>query len=91
MEDSRVPVKPKRPRIRKLCGHCNESLSYTAYWSHRARYFNESERKWITTTISDSQDPVANNLSDEHDDEDTWSFTEFEEQSQLGNKCLNDY
>ena len=41
---------------RKVCGHCNELLSYSAYRSHRSRYYIESEQRWINSqdSISDS-------------------------------------
>lgn len=37
--------------LRRLCAHCNQELFYSAYRSHRALYYLESERVWI----SDSQ------------------------------------
>ena len=37
---------------RKVCGHCNELLSYSAYRSHRSRYFIECEQRWINSQDS---------------------------------------
>jgi hypothetical protein len=37
----------KRRHQRKLCGHCDKLLSYSAYWTHRSLYFNQSEQQWI--------------------------------------------
>ena len=37
---------------RKVCGHCNELLSYSAYRSHRSRYYIESEQRWINNQNS---------------------------------------
>ncbi len=34
-------------RRRKLCEHCGESLSYSAYLSHRRLYYDSSEDKWV--------------------------------------------
>ena len=31
---------------RRVCGHCNELLSYSAYRSHKALYYVESEQRW---------------------------------------------
>ena len=52
---------------RKLCGHCNEFLSYSAYRSHKSRYYIASEQRWIRTTSSsglcgtqDRGDPETN-------------------------------
>ena len=33
---------------RKLCGHCNEMLSYSAYRSHKDMYYDRSTQSWIT-------------------------------------------
>ena len=32
------------------CGHCNEELPYSAYRSHRALYYVESEGRWLSQT-----------------------------------------
>lgn len=31
---------------RRVCGHCNELLSYSAYHLHKALYYVESEQRW---------------------------------------------
>lgn len=41
---------------RRLCGHCNEELSYSAYRSHRALYYVESEGRWV---VQDHQAEAA--------------------------------
>ena len=35
-----------KSRQRKLCGHCDQLLSYSAYQTHKTLYFNESEQQW---------------------------------------------
>ena len=37
---------PRSRHRRRLCGHCNELLSYSAYRSHRALYYIEPEDRW---------------------------------------------
>ena len=32
---------------RQLCEHCGESLSYSAYLSHRRLYYNSLEDRWL--------------------------------------------
>ena len=32
---------------RKLCGHCNEMLSYSAYRSHKHLYYDQSTQTWV--------------------------------------------
>ncbi len=39
--------------LRRLCGHCNEELSYSAYRSHKALYYLESEGRWLSQTDKD--------------------------------------
>ena len=46
--------------LRRLCGHCNEELSYSAYRSHRALYYLESERRWISDSQLSSEDGQCN-------------------------------
>ena len=43
MEEAR-----KNRHRRKRCGHCNEVLSYSAYLSHKALFYNEVTGKWTT-------------------------------------------
>lgn len=42
--------------LRRQCGHCNEELSYSAYRSHRALYYVESEERWLPQTDKDMKD-----------------------------------
>lgn len=48
---------------RKLCGHCNEMLSYSAYRSHKDLYYDETKQKWNTRL--GSTDDVDSNVDDE--------------------------
>ena len=48
--------------LRKLCGHCNEELSYSAFRSHKALYYVESEQRWLSTTEDQSLRPVASGV-----------------------------
>ena len=41
--------------LRRLCGHCNEELSYSAYRSHKALYYVESEGRWLSQMDKDRQ------------------------------------
>lgn len=64
---------------RKVCEHCNELLSYSAYRSHKALYFNETEQRWIgsskrtantlTCATEDLDDPTMDydDAQDDHD------------------------
>ena len=40
-------VKDHDRHLKKLCEHCNQMLSYTAYRSHKIRYYNESTKAWL--------------------------------------------
>ena len=40
--------------LRRLCGHCNQELSYSAYRSHKALYYVESEGRWLSQTDKDT-------------------------------------
>ena len=65
---------------RRLCGHCNEELSYSAYRSHRALYYSETDDRWLSTsTHTDSHDHVANNHSSglDSDEETVQDGTDF--------------
>lgn len=45
---------PRSRHLRKLCGHCNEVLSYSAYRSHRALYYSKAEQRWLDCIGDDS-------------------------------------
>lgn len=32
---------------RTLCPHCNQSISYSAYFAHKARYFDSQTLQWM--------------------------------------------
>ena len=32
---------------RTLCPHCNQNISYSAYFAHKARYFDSQKSEWI--------------------------------------------
>lgn len=38
---------------RKICPHCTESISYSAYLAHKARYYDTETSQWITGTAND--------------------------------------
>ena len=56
-------VKGDRHR-RKLCEHCNELLSYSAYNSHKALYYNESTGEWKTEKGGTKKDNRSNTIED---------------------------
>lgn len=33
---------------RRFCPHCSENLSYSAYWSLKAKFYNELSQQWTT-------------------------------------------
>ena len=37
----------KNRHLRKVCGHCGESLSYSAYLSHRRLYYDTAKEVWM--------------------------------------------
>ena len=51
---------------RKLCGHCDELLSYSAYRTHRTLYFNQSEQQWIRE--AENRDPGCRSSDYNNDD-----------------------
>ena len=51
MEEGCSTVKANRHR-RNTCGHCNESLSYSAYRSHRDMFYNEATGEWATEMVT---------------------------------------
>ena len=72
---------------RKLCGHCNEMLSYSAYRSHRDLYYDESKQKWNTygpgRIVNPSADDEPQNLFKDtlfsEDDEEIDDTAEYKE------------
>lgn len=63
---------------RKLCGHCNEMLSYLAYRSHKDLYYDQSKQKWNTlgrtdnhvdSSVGDEAEPQNINVLDHEEDE----------------------
>ena len=56
---------------RKMCGYCDELLSYSAYRAHRALYFNQSKQQWVREP--ESQDPGYTGSS-EYNDDDSMEF-----------------
>jgi hypothetical protein len=42
----------KRADRRQVCPHCFKSLSYSAYWSHKAKYYDQETEEWMTVTSS---------------------------------------
>ena len=56
--DGAIP-RPKRPRRNLHCPHCEETVSKTTYYRHKASYFDENTRKWrriVADTECDSSD-----------------------------------
>lgn len=61
------PKKKQRSECRRLhCPHCSRNLSYSAYWSHKAKYFNCDTNTWLLQ--SESLD-INQNVSFEEDEE----------------------
>ena len=48
MQVLKMAISSSGRHLRRLCGHCNEELSYSAYRSHKALYYVESEERWLT-------------------------------------------
>ena len=42
--------------LRRLSGHCNQELSYSAYRSHKALYYVESEERWLSQVTDCDKD-----------------------------------
>ena len=49
----------KRRHQRRVCRHCNELLSYSAYRSHRALYYVESDQRWLGVCSDNDTGPPA--------------------------------
>ena len=62
MDNNPHQIKCSNRHCRKLCGHCNEMLSYNAFWSHKIRFYNQSTQKWLTKTgkkLTKDEEPLA--------------------------------
>ena len=59
MEGSSARSASKSRHQRKLCGHCDELLSYSAYRTHKTLYFNQSEQQWIRETETRRSDQTS--------------------------------
>ena len=68
---------------RKVCGHCNELLSYSAYRSHRSRYYVESEQRWINSQSSMGDSESCGEIIDDPsmDFSDSESYQTMDDQS----------
>lgn len=55
---------------RKVCGHCNELLSYSAYRSHEALYYVEAKQRWLGARCDDSSTrrPLTDATESSNDD-----------------------
>ena len=51
---------------RTLCPHCNQNISYSAYFAHKARYFDSQKSKW--TLQSDLDEEMQDKQSSEDSD-----------------------
>ena len=40
----------KSDRRSYFCPHCNSNLSYSAFWSHKAKYYDQEKDFWTSTT-----------------------------------------
>ena len=49
---------------RRVCGHCNDLLSYSAYHSHRALYYVESEQRWLGACSDNDNFCLGGSLTD---------------------------
>ena len=52
---------------RHYCPHCKHVLSYSAYWSHRAKYYNTKEDSWL------DQEESKGRITDESDSGDDFN------------------
>ena len=62
MDNNPHQIKCSSRHRRKLCGHCNEMLSYSAFQSHKMRFFDQSTQKWLTKTgekVPKDEEPLA--------------------------------
>ena len=64
MERSRLPCAGEKRR-KLLCGHCNNFLSKSTYYRHRANYFNARANVWMTERDTKVQ---SNSDSSSHED-----------------------
>ena len=65
--DSGVP-RPKRPRRSLLCPHCEEVVSKTTYYRHKAAYYNESENEWLRKVNDGYDSSDSDSVADKQDD-----------------------
>ena len=64
---------------RKICPHCSQNISYSAYLSHKARYFDSQSSQWSLASDNISSSLDAHNANDSADWNDCFispSFTE---------------
>ena len=54
---------------KKVCGHCSEYLSYSAYQFHKAKFYIETEQRWVS-----KDEYVQNEENSDHDTETIMDF-----------------
>ena len=68
-----IIIKSSDRHQRKKCGHCNEMLSYTAFRSHKIRFYDKSTESWLTegSTEEDKIDKATKNTCTDQPVEDS--------------------
>ena len=51
-----LPMEGNDSKRRKICPHCTQNISYSAYLSHKARYYDNYSSQW---TLVNEADPKA--------------------------------
>ena len=55
---------------RRYCPHCSQNLSYSAFWSHKAKFYNSETDTWVKFVKNDGMnhhgvlEPAAGSSSD---------------------------
>ena len=70
---------------RKFCPHCNEFVSYSCYYSHKARYYSDSDQQWLRTNEVKCSIGMPPYSDTDHDDDCDPDF-EFQSSS-VNNHC----
>lgn len=52
---------------RKLCPHCTQNISYSAYLSHKARYFDSDTSEWTNAGIQPNIDEEPEEVDSDSD------------------------
>ena len=55
----------KQPLKRKVCEHCNESVSIKTYKKHKKDFYNPVTKTWQVSTTKRNEVPIFQDSSDE--------------------------